>query len=592
MKSKPFDVPDRVEAEVDRRIDEMWAAADPLERTLLRAATAGPRIGRGTLVRCALDRRFSPADIDRKLARLEREGILLWRDGEFTPGYSVPPDVSARIKAAARRDAIAPATSPKPMGPTADHGGAFLDDVVTTLAFLRRGAFRITRGGAVHAADLRRLAARLVYPEDVPGVSPSGPAPAGPAAPAGATVAAGGELFPSRLGFALELIRRLLFVRFEPAEVRVDDRRVREWLDRPADRVRRDLLKAARREPWRYQRELSAVADLLSERRPGDWAYLDDLARALEYHPDFLGCRPEMLRARVQSGATYLCYLGVASVAPEELFPDAVSLTPLGLRLLSDDPLNDGSTAETGRLTVLPTFEAILPASASLVARYQLEVFADAEPGPSGPVRSYRLDKRALLQAMKGSLPLESVIAFLEQQAGSLPDNVRISLEEWSRSYGEYYFMNPTLLVCRDAAAAAAAKSDPKIGERVVANLTSEILILSEGSVEPVRMALEAAGSMPRAGLEEIPPTNATTPRTPRTSSEGIDRAALIQALVGLRNGERPADAPEAAADRPAPKRCSMAGCHRPHAARGLCTLHYQSARRGKLAFPPTSSTI
>src|SRR4029077_11387379 len=131
------------------------------------------------------------------------------------------------------------------------------------LAFLKRGSYRVTRGGAVHAADLKRLGARLVYPEEVE--TPSA------AIPGGMPPVSASEPFPTRLGLALDLVRRLLLVRFDPTEIKVDNRRTRQWLDSPPDELRRALLRAARREPWRHQREVSAVADFLGERNPGEW---------------------------------------------------------------------------------------------------------------------------------------------------------------------------------------------------------------------------------------------------------------------------------------------------------------------------------
>ncbi len=52
--------------------------------------------------------------------------------------------------------------------------------------------------------------------------------------------------------------------------------------------------------------------------------------------------------------------------------------------------------------------------------------------------------------------------------------------------------------------------------------------------------------------------------------NEGLDAAS-----TALKNF-RPAKAN-------APKQCSVAGCTRPHVARGYCANHYQAARRGKL---------
>jgi hypothetical protein len=138
---------------------------------------------------------------------------------------------------------------------------------------------------------------------------------------------------------------------------------------------------------------------------------------------------------------------------------------------------------------------------------------------------------------------------------------------------------------------------------------------------------------MPRAGVEEIPPTPASdanrekvaaitrfvlkrstdramleerptngtgetsvpaAPAVPADAPSRPDRTlAITEALLRIRGGERPADAPEggdasadAGVDRRTAKLCEMTGCGRPHAARGLCTLHYQAARRGKIPFP------
>ncbi len=53
--------------------------------------------------------------------------------------------------------------------------------------------------------------------------------------------------------------------------------------------------------------------------------------------------------------------------------------------------------------------------------------------------------------------------------------------------------------------------------------------------------------------------------------NEGLDAAST--ALKGLRLAKAAS----------ANKRCGVAGCTRPHVARGLCANHYQAARRGRL---------
>lgn len=541
-------------------VETFWEEASDPEREVLRAGITRPRISRGTLVRFAVDRGHSPAQAEMAIARLQRQAILLPAGGPASAAFQVPREIARRVQALARGEGPEPLSAAPTASTTSDHGSAFVDDFTTMLAFLRRGAYRTTRDGQVHASDLRKIATELMVPEEIPAAEDldAGPIRTG--------------LFPTRLGLILDLAERLHLVRTEPGRLKIETRRTRTWLSRGSVEVHRDLVRAACREDWPYAEEVSCLAAFLDDTSPGTWFRLDDVADTLEGSGDFMGMRPDDVRVRLGHAATYLCWMGVAAVSPEEEDPSVVALTALGQQLL-EDPNESDVAAEVsveeamGMLAILPNFEVLLPATADLSTRWELETIADRTNRSRGPMRTYRLSREALLAAMKSGLTLRGVLTFLTTRSEGLPENVRVSLEDWSGSYGAYYFMQPTLLVCKDAAAAAAASANPRIAERLVGMLTPEILILDGDAVDAVRNALEMAGTMPRPGLKSVPIGGPLA---------GAEAAALKRARAGRRRRAGGAQT----------RRCSIEDCDRVHAARGLCATHYQQARRGKLDFP------
>lgn len=529
-------------------LEEAYASLSEVEKAVLRAATTDVRVARGTMLRFAGDRGHTPGEAERAITALERRALLLpLGTGPSSRAFKIPKEIRQRLKNILDGAQSSVAIEKPPACDTHTHDSAFVDDFTTLLAFLRRGAYRVTRAGGVHAADLRRISGQLTVPELPPKERNE-------------------RLIPTRLGLMMELAESLHLIRCETDNLHTDARRMAKWLARDTVSVHRDLVRAACRHEWSYTAEVNAIASFLRDRKVGTWFHIQDVAEAVENRSDFLGMRPDDLCERLSCAATYMCWLGIASVAPDEQEPSLISCTKLGQRLLSDKEEKSSEPIEGAAFMVLPNFEIMIPSVVDLATRWMLESFADpVNRKARGPMRTYRLERAALLSAMKSGLTVDGVIEFLEAHSASLPENVELTLRQWSEAYGEYYFMNPTLLICKDAAAAADARSNPRVAERVLGMLTPEILILEGDSVDHVRGALELAGTMPRPGVKALPvggPKGDIDAKTRKRHREALRRRASSE------------------------KGCDMEGCTRSHTARGLCATHYQQARRGKIDFP------
>ncbi|KUP22323.1 helicase-associated domain-containing protein [Paenibacillus sp. DMB5] len=79
---------------------------------------------------------------------------------------------------------------------------------------------------------------------------------------------------------------------------------------------------------------------------------------------------------------------------------------------------------------------------------------------------SFRLSREGLEEAAERGLPPEEVAGWLAAHArGGLPDQVRQSLAQWSRSIGRTAWSQVILLVCQDEADAADIAAHPRLGE-------------------------------------------------------------------------------------------------------------------------------
>jgi len=140
---------------------------------------------------------------------------------------------------------------------------------------------------------------------------------------------------------------------------------------------------------------------------------------------------------------------------------------------------------------VQPNFEILVPRSASWTVRWELGQFAVLEQ--QDQMLKYRLDKTYLMNALKRGLPAGDVLNLLTKLSPyPLPENLVITIQQWTESFGQVAFVKLSLLECTTPEQAASIASARKYKEYVLGLYSPTAVIIRDP--EKLRKLLEKQG--------------------------------------------------------------------------------------------------
>ncbi|WP_159887094.1 helicase-associated domain-containing protein [Paenibacillus puerhi] len=159
---------------------------------------------------------------------------------------------------------------------------------------------------------------------------------------------------------------------------------------------------------------------------------------------------------------------------------------------------DDRADGEAGRLVVQPDFDILVPPDVPLLVQWELCSLAQE---PARDVLSVsKLTKSSIKFALQNGRTAEDVIAFLERQgAYGLPENVRLTIQQWAKPFGLTNIAHVTLLRCADADTARTLGRLPAVSGLLGEPLGDKDYLIHTGDVKALAAALEKAGFM--AGL-------------------------------------------------------------------------------------------
>lgn len=129
---------------------------------------------------------------------------------------------------------------------------------------------------------------------------------------------------------------------------------------------------------------------------------------------------------------------------------------------------------------VQPDFEIIVPPDIPFTVRWELECFCEIVRNDQ--VMVYLLTKDSVYRAYETGRDQEDLLQFLRQHAKfGVPDNVVMTIEQWSGQYGKVYFSETTLLRCLDEHIAKQVSSDPKLQSICISRIgTKDFIVASD----------------------------------------------------------------------------------------------------------------
>ncbi len=173
----------------------------------------------------------------------------------------------------------------------------------------------------------------------------------------------------------------------------------------------------------------------------------------------------------------------------------------------------DAELAERhGRVVVQADFSIIAYPPLTAPELFALDSCAELEA--LDQTSRYRLSREALGRALQSGWTTDSMAARLRALTGSdLPDNVRVTLDDWSR-HAERLRLTPNcrLLEVSDKRLLDALFADQTAAEWVERRLTPTAALLTVGSEAPVRAWLLRRGKLPALRSYEPPPGKSDAP--------------------------------------------------------------------------------
>ncbi len=211
-----------------------------------------------------------------------------------------------------------------------------------------------------------------------------------------------------------------------------------------------------------------------------------ELTRSGQYHPIEDAQRLAWNLVRWVRQRLYL--LGLVDIGYDSgKHPVALRLTASGARLLGLEEEDRPNSARLGNLVVTPDFEVVLfrqGDDAELM--HDLDRFCRRER--AGETVHFRIEESAVRRALVEGMRLDRMLGTLDRNSRTpVPQNVRISIQDWARRAGRMVLDAGWVLSCEDSAALARLRADPGLRGYLEEDL-SEGRVRLAATITPKRM--------------------------------------------------------------------------------------------------------
>lgn len=395
-------------------------------------------------------------------------------------------------------------------------------ELVQALACCAAGPLKLTKNGTLHKKTMQRLS-------DSIGLETSLLAGLG-------LKYAFSDIYPLKLALVADMLLRLGLLKPQPEAWALEPEACAAWLRRCAAEQQAVLYRM-----WR----MAAFPE-----RP----WLQHAALALESLPEGMWLAASSLTGWLQASGL----LGEAAAEDGELLLASLEQSWINAMIAfgwmekaadeagrvhyrwSEKPAQRGADAaaaggDAGVLIVQPDFDVLVPPQTPPLVRFELESFADRVA--SGKLSVYRMSKDSVRRGLESDRTAAEMLALLERNAAyGVPGNVRETLAQWARPFGQARFERVILLRCSGPEVADRIERLPGAAEWTQGRIGERDLLVSPQQVRPLKALLEKAGFMPGdVALPEPGDEGLSKPRYPKLppqpASPAFEPLQLAQAL-------------------------------------------------------------
>ena len=206
----------------------------------------------------------------------------------------------------------------------------------------------------------------------------------------------------------------------------------------------------------------------------------------------------------------YLTYMGCLNFAASR--DDTVfQLTETGKRLLSGLSIEDYERESS--FVIQPNYEILASINLSPEIRWKLNLVAEIHR--ASQVITYKLSPQSIYNSLRAGMLVAEILEFLETYSKTdIPQNVKLSIQEWAARYGQVYFMDVMLLRCKNDRLAQELKSSKQFAKHILGEISPTDLIISRETVEGLKRLLEKQNFMPLAEIVTLEGKPVAAPKT------------------------------------------------------------------------------
>ncbi|NOU95239.1 hypothetical protein GC093_18710 [Paenibacillus sp. LMG 31456] len=354
-----------------------------------------------------------------------------------------------------------------------------------TLVFLDQNDMNLTKNGTLHKKQLQKWL-ELLFIKDERFLGSS-------------LKYAFADVYPIKLAVIMEFLLRLQLVEQRGEQLCLQELEVERWLSLSEREQNKQLYLI-----WKMVAFPGAVwlqhAVLLLERQPEDnWLSADGLLQWLRVQKIVPLGKEEPIR-----GQDLLDQLEQQWIHPLIAFgwmERGTAETGEGdifyrWRIHPMESQESLSNATDGCFYVQPDFEILVPPSVPYAIRWELAAIADQQKADL--VSVYKLNKASLQRGLEKGLRLEELLMFLDKQSlYGIPENVKLTLEQWAKPFGKVKLAEVLLLRCEDAAVAEAVKKLPGCSACILEEIGEQAWIVRTDQLKQLTDLLNKAGWMP-----------------------------------------------------------------------------------------------
>lgn len=383
-------------------------------------------------------------------------------------------------------------------------------EVLHILSYIAIHGMPLTAKGTIHKKTLGRLGEMTVLESsDFEGLALSYAHP---------------DVYPVHIAVIMDLLFSLGLVRKEEGQITIDEDVLNSWLDLSNEQMRQNIYHIA---VERYGPSIPGAQHFRSlltccgRRDAGlSWLSLDMLCTCLVDN----GFASQMSTNELAVAAT-----GWARLLAAFGYGELGSSTDGTYYFRFEEPVDDDADRAEDRdevrsedrysgIFVQPDFEVMVPQSASKRLTWILEGCAELKARDRMTI--YKLTKERLHLAAEHGLEPDTVMEWLEQYSETgVPDQVRLTLEQWGDELGKTTLEAVILLRCANLKDADAIEAHPSYSmwRSDVERIGPNYFIVNKDKLSEIQKNLTAMGLSPAKGIKGL---SADAPVYPLTKEQ------------------------------------------------------------------------